>query len=129
MILVYISYRPAKKYFDYNEIKQFQKRADILKKRKDIWPPDKESCAKKKSYRKIFIDDVIEWSNSCYDYSQKKENLASKGHLVPESGRDKPKQKLETEKRKKYLQREKELEAKRKQMEEISEWKVSAIHS
>ena len=31
------------------------------------WPTDKESCAKKKSHRKIFIDDVIEWSNSCYD--------------------------------------------------------------
>lgn len=128
-------YRPAKKYFDYNEVKWFQKRADILKKHKANWPPDdwptdKESGAKKQPQRKNFIDDVIEWSKSCYDSKRAeeiKENLASKGHPIPEPGHDKPKQKLETEKRKKYLEREKELEAKRKQMEEIPEWKVNAI--
>ena len=43
-----------------------------------------------------------------------------------ELGHEKAKQKLETEKRKKYLEREKELEAKRKQMEEIPEWNVKA---
>ena len=128
-------YRPAKKYFDYNEVKWFQKRADILKKHKANWPPDdwptdKESGAKKQPQRKNFIDDVIEWSKSCYDSKRAeeiKDNLASKGHPIPEPGHDKPKQKLETEKRKKYLEREKELEAKRKQMEEIPEWKVNAI--
>ena len=54
--------------------------------------------------------------------------LNQKDFPIQESGHDKPKQKLETEKRKKYLEWEKELEVKHKEMEEIPEWKAIAIH-
>ena len=128
-------YRPAKKHFDYNEVKWFQKREEILKKHKANWPPDdwptdKESGTKKAPQRKNFIDDVIEWSKSFYDSrraEEVKENLASKGRPLLEPGHDKPKQKSETDGRKKFLEREKEREAKRKQMEELPEWKLNAI--
>ena len=128
-------YNPARKYFDYEETKWLKKRAEILKKHKPEWPPsdwstDKESGQKKPPNRKNFIDEVIEWSKSYFDQKKAdeiKENLASKGHAIPEPGTEKPKPKPKIDMRKQFIEHEKERAEKRKQMEEIPEWRLNAI--
>ena len=128
-------YNPARRYFDYEETKWLKKRAEILKKHKPEWPPndwptDKESGQKKPPTRKNFIDEVIQWSKSYFDQKKAdeiKENLASKGHAIPEPGTEKQKPKPKIDKRKQFIEHEKERADKRKQMAEIPEWRVNAI--
>ena len=133
-------YRIHKKYFDYKQCLWLKKREEILKKHKSQWPPenwplDKESGTKKPPKRIDFIDEQISWANSFTDPKKTQElrqNLEAKGHRISEpqpfkSDFDKKINKKDFLKER--LEREKELEKIRQQINSIPEYKQNAVDS
>ena len=122
-------YEVPKKHFDYNQVKWYQKREEILKKHKRIWPPDdwpkdKETEKPVPPLRKNYIDDVIKLAKSFNDPVKSEEiksSLESRGTFkMPE-----PKKPINM--RDKFLNWEKEKKEKKEALPKIQEWKVNAI--
>lgn len=130
-----VGYNPARKYFDYEQVKWLKKREEILKRHRAHWPPmdwpiDKETGEKKPPVKTNFIDDVVKWSKSFCDLKKAeeiKENLASKGHPIIEYNKD-DKKIPKVNMRKIFMEKEAEKEKLRKEREEyIPDWKQNSL--
>ena len=132
-------YRCPKIYFDYNKILWFRKRDSILNSHKRKWPPEdwksnKETGKKSPPTKKNFIDEQILWANSFYDSKRAekiKEELETKNRKIEpakiRSDFDIKPNKINN--RKNFLEREKQRENIKKQINSIQEWRIDAIEN
>ena len=102
-------YNVPRQYYDYNEIQWEKKRKNILNSFKRIWPPDDWPKDKNDEKKKIppinknYIYNLEKWLNSYYD-PKRAEELIEKGINIKEYI---PKQFIDKDKRKKFLENEK----------------------
>ena len=102
-------YNVPRQYYDYNEIQWEKKRKNILNSFKRIWPPDDWPKDKNDEKKKIppinknYIYNLEKWLNSYYD-PKRAEELIEKGINIKEYI---PKQFIDKDKRRKFLENEK----------------------
>ena len=122
-------YEVPRKYYDYHQAVWQKRRKKILEQHKHVWPPDdwpkdkEDDTLKVKPKRSNYLDDLYKWCNSYYD-AEKAERLIEDGIDVKEY---KKKIEYDQRRRREFLNREKEKEEFKKNLQEIPEHKIEAI--